>query len=908
MATTHEITRMTGLASGLDIESLVKAGVANTKNSLDKRKQKLQSLQWKQEAYRSVISTLSDFKKKYLNIESSTSIRANAVMKSNKAESSDDSLIVSASTPAVPGKYSITSVKAAKSAELIGKRASAGSVELDFSRASEGSNIVTVTLDGSARNITFEGGANAKENFLTALNDTFSEISAARFSFKDGSNKLTIENAADDKVSHIFTVGYDSAVGLQNDASNMISSTSALGSLDFVQELSGDSFEFSINGVDFTFNKNTTVKEMMNTINKNGNGVTMSFNALTQSFELKTNETGAGKELKISQTKGNLLNSLFNIGDELGTAPTIAANLTDKNIDDTITDFSFTASKNGFASGDSITINGKTLSVTGLAQKQKTEKITIDGNEVNAKLYTDADGNKIYCYSRDGGTVYAKKTADDKFEDVMTVSAEGTVNVGGSDLEGVTEEAQLNAMGIEKNYKLYSGNEYATALNDAYKASFPEGTGSFSVQVFDDRGAVIKFTPAEGEAVSVEASGSVTVDGASSNYTETPYDENRVIADMDSISFTVNGGTAVNISGTGEDGKVSINDLVNSGYFVYDKDNGVLAVTGKNIIEFEGESGEAIKKLFGTSTLSGVDSEGSMTLRGSNAQITINGVTLESASNSFAVQGTTFSINNVKEFTEDDIANGDAEEITVNVSKDTSRIKETILGFVEAYNELLDKVHEQLNTSRPKDSGDYFDPLTEDQKDEMDADEIEKWEEKAKTGLLYHDTTLSKVFTQIREAVGTANVGGMTLQALGIDTSDDVNEYGKLKIKDESVLDTAIEKYGDEIAAFFTDTKDGLGTVLNNAVNAAIDTNTGKNGYPKGSLTALAGVENTRSDRKNLIFNQISDLQSLIEKLNEKYEKEQERLWKRYSALESYISTMNNQSTSLFGSTTGTTG
>ena len=49
MATTHEITRMTGLASGLDIESLVKAGTANTKNSLDKRKQKLQTLQWKHE-------------------------------------------------------------------------------------------------------------------------------------------------------------------------------------------------------------------------------------------------------------------------------------------------------------------------------------------------------------------------------------------------------------------------------------------------------------------------------------------------------------------------------------------------------------------------------------------------------------------------------------------------------------------------------------------------------------------------------------------------------------------------------------------------------------------------------------------------------------------------------------------
>ncbi|MCI7766855.1 MAG: flagellar filament capping protein FliD [Oscillospiraceae bacterium] len=907
MASAHEITRMTGLASGLDIESLVKAGVANTKNSLDKRKQKLQTLQWKQEAYRSVISTMSDFKKKYLNIESASSVRANAVMKSNKAESSDDSLKVSASASAVPGKYSITSVKQAKAASLTGTMASAGTVELDFSAASSGSNTVTVTLDGSARNITFEGGANAKDNFLTALNDSFGEISAARFSFKDGTNKLTIENAADDKVFHIFTVGYNSAVGLKNDASNRISSTSSLGSLDFVQELSGDSFKFSVNGVDFSFNKNTTVKEMMSTINKSDAGVTMSFNALSQSFEMKTTETGAGKELKISQTKGNLVNAVFNLGDELGIDPTIATGLSEKNIDNSIKDFSFTASASGFESGDGITINGKTLAVTGLTQKQKTEKITIDDSEINAKLYTDADGNQIYSYSKDGSTVYAKKNADDSYEDVMTVSAEGVVNVGGSDLEGVTEEDKLKDLGIEKDYKKYSSDEIAKALNDAYKASFPSGKGSFSVEVFDDTGAKIKFTPASGEAVSVEASGNVSVEGASSNFTETPYDGSYVIADMEKINFTVNGMMSFGMAGSGEGGKVTINDLLRSGYFTYDQDKGVLSVTGKNTVEFEGEGAEAIKKLFGTSTLSGVDNVGSMTLRGSNAQITINGVTLESAANSFAVQGTTFSIDDVKEFTEDDIANGTAEEISVNVSKDTSKIKETILGFVEAYNEMLDKVYDQLNTKRPKDKGDYFDPLTDDQKDEMEPDEIEKWEEKAKTGLLYHDNTLSKVFTQIRQAVGCANVGGMTIQALGIDTSDDFNEYGKLKIDDMSVLDAAIEKYGDEIANFFTDTKDGLGTVLNNAINDAIDTNTNRNGYPKGSLTAMAGVANTRSDRNNMIYNQISSLQSLIDTLNDRYENEQERLWKKYSTLESYISTMNNQSTSLFGTTTGTT-
>lgn len=904
MASASEITRMTGLVSGLDIESLVKAGVANTKKSLDTRKQKLQSLQWKQESYRSVITAISDFQKKYLNIESSSSVRANSVMKSNKAESSDESMVVSASASAVAGKYSITSVKNASAATLSGTRASAGTVELDFSEAKAGNNTVTVTLDGSARNITFQGGENAKENFLTALNDTFGEISAARFSFKEGTNKLTIENAANDKVSHSFTVGYNSAVGLKNDASNRISTTSTLGSLDFNQELSGDSFKFSINGKNFSFTSNTTVKDMMNTINKSDAGVTITFNSLAQSFELKTDATGAGQELKISQTEGNLVNSLFNLGDALGIDPTIATGLSDKNIDESITEFTFTASASGFASGDSISVNGKALPVTDLIKKQKTEKITIGDTEVNAKLYTDADGNQLYAYTQDGGTVYAKKTDDDNYETVMSVSAEGVVNYNGSDLEGVTEAEQLETLGIEKDYKEYTSDEIATALNDAYKAAYPNGKGTFSVSL-SNGDAKIRFTPAAGEAVSVAASGDVTVDGAASNYTETPYAKTHVIADMDKISFTVNGGATFNMSGTGENGKVCIDDLVRSGYFVYDEENGVLAVTGKNTVTFEGESGKAIEKLFGTTTLSGVDNEGSMTLRGSNAQMTVNGVTLESASNSFTIEGTTFSITDVKEFDEADIEAGNAEEITVNVSKDTSKIKETIVGFVEEYNKLLDTIYEQLNTKRPKDSGDYFDPLTDDQKDEMEADEIEKWEEKAKTGLLYHDSTLSRVFTELRQAVGCAAHDGMTLRALGIDTSDDFNEYGKLVIKDEAELDAAIEKYGEQVANFFTDTTDGLGTVLNNAVKNAIDTSTNRNGYAKGSLTAMAGIANTRSDKNNLIYTQINSMQSLIDSLNDRYESEQERLWAKFSKLESYIADMNNQSTSIFG--TGTT-
>ncbi len=902
---------MSGLVSGLDTESLVKAGTANTKNAINSRKQKLQTLQWKQEAYRSVISSLSEFQSKYLDILSSDSIRSNSVMKANKAVSSDESLSVQASSSAVSAKYTITSVKAASAASIKGTRASTGGVAIDLLNASEGENKVKITLDGTQKEISFEGSSDfdtTKQNFIDAVNKAFDGVSAAKFAMKDDFT-LVVENAADDKVSHIFTVGYADCVGLANDSSNMLSTSSTLGSIDFTQSLGGSSYKFSINGVNFEFDKDTTVKDMMNTINKSDAGVKMSFSSLTQAFTLETSDTGAGQSINVSQSEGTLLNALFNISeDQLGTAPTVASSLTDKTVDSSV-EFQFTASKNGFESGDNIIINGNALAVTGLTKSQASETITVDDEEISAKLYTDGSGNTIYRYKLDGTTHYAKKNGD-SFEDVMTVNG-GTVNVNGSDVE-TTETEQLAALGIEKKYKEYSAEDIRNALTDAYKASFADGSGSFSVESFDD-GVKITFTPGSDAETTAAATGNITLadtgfggeNGVYTNYSEVPYSGDYVVSDSKSLLFVANGTSEVTINGTGENGAVTINDLVNSGYFEYDSAKGVLSVTGKNILESI-SSYDDIKNLFGTTSLVGKDNVGEMTVRGSNAQMTINGVTLESTSNSFSIDGTTFNIENVKEFDETDIENGDAEEITVNVSRDTSKIKETVLNFVKAYNEMIDMIDNQLSTSRPKSDGSYYDPLTEEQEEEMDQDEIDKWNEKAKTGLLYRDSTLSKVFSKIRLTTSTV-CGGMTLKDLGIDTSSDYTEHGKLVIDDESVLDSAIEKYGDEIATFFTDSENGFGTALNNSINAAIDTSTNSNGYPKGILTSVAGVENTRSAEKNTLYSQIESLQSIIDKLNDKYESQQERLWDKYTTLETYISNMNNQSISLFGTSLGST-
>lgn len=901
MSTVSDITRMSGLASGLDTEALVKAATANQKTAINTKKQKLQTLTWKQEAYRSISTALSDFQSKYLDILSSTSVRANAVMKANKATSSNELLSVSATTSASAGKYKITSVTTAKAAEIQGTKASAGTIALDFSEASAGNNTVKFTLDGTTKSITFKGGENAADNFLTALNDAFSPITSASFSFKEGTTTLQLDTVEGDKVSHMFSVGYDSSIGLKNDASNSLSTSSVLGAVDFVQPLVGDSFEFTINGVDFSFDSDTTVSSMMNTINKSDAGVKLSFSSLTQSFTLETTSTGAGQEINVSQTKGNLLNSLFNLSeDQLSLVPTTMT-LGNVSSDSSLSFTIQTAGDitSGFSSDDGITINDHKLDLSALSTKQETGKKTIDDEEKDVKYYT-MNGKTVYSYSDTVNSTTVYKYEDDD-SIAFTVYSNGSVtdsngnDVAYSDLD--SQETVLSRYmddnGVEVKNKEYSISDIKNGLNNALSSA--NYIGSFDVS--DD--GVITYKPySEDQIVEISVSGNVTVNGdtSASNKVVAPMAADSPLVMASEAVFEVNGSKSVTIAAS--DGiSVTVNDLVNSGYFSYNEETGELSITGTNVLTAQNNGAALIADIFGTEMLAGADSVGSRTYYGSNAQMTINGVTIESASNTITIDGTTFGIEDLDEFTAEDIENGDAEAITVTVEKDTSKIKETILGFVEAYNEIIDKIYGELNTSRPKtDDNEYYDPLTEEEEDELEQDEIDKWNEQAKTGLLYHDTTLAKVATNFRQAIN-AVVNGFTIQALGIDTSSDYKDYGKLVINDEAELDAAIENYSDEIAAFFTDAENGLGARLNNAVESAISTKPDKYGY----LTSVAGIEDTTSATNNQIYNQISQIQTLIETLNERYESAQERLWSQYTTLETYIANMNNQSMSLFG-------
>ncbi|MDE6596669.1 MAG: flagellar filament capping protein FliD, partial [Oscillospiraceae bacterium] len=266
----------------------------------------------------------------------------------------------------------------------------------------------------------------------------------------------------------------------------------------------------------------------------------------------------------------------------------------------------------------------------------------------------------------------------------------------------------------------------------------------------------------------------------------------------------------------------------------------------------------------------------------------VNFTKYSSATNLFTFDGTTINLTEAKDF----VAETEEDYITVETKKDNSAIKDVVVGFVNDYNKLLEDLYKVVNTNRPRSSGSYYDPLTEEQEEEMSDKEIEKWNNNAKEGLLYRDSNVQRFLSDIRGAMIT-RVDGFGLSNLGITLTDDWKENGKLKI-DESKLDSAIEAYGDKVANLFTG-KDGLASKLENVIDKAISTSKSNNPNNKksyGYLSALAGIEGTKTDKDNYIYKQMETINKVIERLTTKYENEQERYWKQYSRLETMMAQM----------------
>lgn len=285
---------------------------------------------------------------------------------------------------------------------------------------------------------------------------------------------------------------------------------------------------------------------------------------------------------------------------------------------------------------------------------------------------------------------------------------------------------------------------------------------------------------------------------------------------------------------------------------------------------------------------------------GQNSVFEINGQEIYLNDNSYTLDGTTFTFN-------DNMKVG--ETYTATISKDSTTVKDTVKKFVEDYNQLIEDVYGYIGTAPAKDSnGDSYDPLTDDERDEMSEDEITKWEEKAKQGVLYNDSTVSTIMSQIR----TALYNSVTLDdgtkfgiySMGIKTSSEWSEHGKLEIDDDA-FDKAFENNQDAIVKLFTDSENGVMAKVNKVMDSAVKSS-GK-AETRGTLVRKAGKENSSVTTDSTIYKEMKRIQERMSDLQTKYSEKEEYWWKVFTNMESALSDLNSQ-TSYISSYFGTSG
>lgn len=310
------------------------------------------------------------------------------------------------------------------------------------------------------------------------------------------------------------------------------------------------------------------------------------------------------------------------------------------------------------------------------------------------------------------------------------------------------------------------------------------------------------------------------------------------------------------------------------------------------------EANDITEKLFGlTSNVSekGKDAIVAVKYAGSDDE-----VELMRGSNSFTVDGLTINVNGTFGYDENGDLIKDDPSIAVGIDAqvDADSIVDAVKSMIEEYNSIIELVNKEVKTKPDRD----YEPLTTEQKKELSEDEIEAWEKKAKEGLLYADSDIRSLTSDLRFIID----GGIAqeLAEMGITTSSTYSDNGKITL-DESKFRAALASNPERVQELFAESSvkntngngysKGIATNLRNVLDKYVNTTGAMES--KGILIRKAGHESSpMSVTDNNMYKQLDAIKKQIAKLQERLETERDRYIKQFTSLETLISQMNNQS------------
>lgn len=266
---------------------------------------------------------------------------------------------------------------------------------------------------------------------------------------------------------------------------------------------------------------------------------------------------------------------------------------------------------------------------------------------------------------------------------------------------------------------------------------------------------------------------------------------------------------------------------------------------------------------------------------GEDASFTYNGQDLTSKNNSYDIDGTLLQFHNV--------TNGTA---NISISTDEDAIFDSIVEFVDKYNEVIEKFNDTQQEERFRD----FPPLTDEQKKDMSEDEIKKWEEKAQSGILKGESIVSNGLYNMRSSWYSQvdnDQGFSSITQIGITTSERYLDGGKLEI-DEDKLRKAISEDAEGVHALFSNSSDKADRGIINRLDEQIDQISKNINNRAGKVKGTTTLDNyALGKRMKAIDQRISDFEVRLKKVEDRY-------WNQFTQMEKAIQRMNDQSAQLF--------
>lgn len=280
-------------------------------------------------------------------------------------------------------------------------------------------------------------------------------------------------------------------------------------------------------------------------------------------------------------------------------------------------------------------------------------------------------------------------------------------------------------------------------------------------------------------------------------------------------------------------------------------------------------------------------SKGSMVVvAAEDSEVVLDGATMTGSGNTVIVNGLTMDLKQTT-FNE---ATGEYDTVNVTVGKDTSSTYNMIKEALTKYNELV----EEMNTLYHAKSARDYKPLTDEQKEAMTDDQIEKWEQTIKDSLLRNDSSINSILsgmrTALRSSYTTSSGTEYTLSSFGIVTGT-YTEYGKLHIYGDD-SDGTYGTYDDRLQKALDENPDDVMEALSGIFSNLYSTLT-----DKCAKTSISSALTFYNDKQYASY--LDDYQDKLKDMETKIATLEDRYYKQFTAMEKALSQLQSQTNSL---------